>query len=1086
MRKLLLCCLTLPLIGFSQEYARMMEDPNANFYDIQESFNNYYENQEYEKGKGFKQFKRWEDYTHPRVFPSGNMIPGKQIWKEYENFIRTFDADPSSRTANWQAVGPTDWTVANGGYSPGLGRVNAVEQHPSNTNIIYVGVPQGGVWKTTNGGTTWAPITDDLPISGVSDITIDPNNPNTLYVCTGDGDGNDSYGIGVLKSTDGGTTWSNTSLLWESGMDITARKLIISHANSNHLFVTTSKGVYKSVDAGANWHLVKSGIFKDVEMHPTDANRVYIANSKIFYSTDGGETFTQSSGISGASTRAEMAVTPAAANKVYAVCGESSGGFQGFYESTDNGQTFTLKTDTPNILNSSNDGSGTGGQAWYDLAIAADPNDGNRVYVGGVNIWRTTNAGNSFNIMTHWSLGTNWLEYVHADIHSLDFFGSRLYAGCDGGVWLTTNQANSWSDLSPGLQNSQFYEIDVMPSDVNFLVGGTQDNGSFIVVGEDGYHIRGGDGMNAQFHRSDADTWFYEWQYGGVHRTTDGGNSFDYIAPDGEGAWNTPFETSPTNHNTLYVGYQSLFKSTNLGNSYNEIVVPGGGDINEIAIYNGSDNNIAVSKSSQLLISTNNGGSWTTASGLPNLFITGIVYHPTDAQTMWVCVSGYNEGSKVYKTTNGGSNWTNISFNLPNVPANKIIYEPNSNNGLYVATDMGVFYKNDDLANWVSFSEGLPIVTVVDLAYHEGTNTLFAGTYGRGIYKTSAFTPSPNAPEANFEADRVKICAGQAVNFSDLSSNHEPGWNWTFENGSPSASSDQYPSVTWNSPGVYEVSLEVGNGNGLTTETKTAYIEVYDNSSNQLPFFEGFESIGTLDAGDYTTSTNNNNVNWMITSNAAATDQKSVFIDNSSSFPTSTYELVSPVLDLSQVVGEVRMSFKYAFAKKNENSNDRLQVYISNNCGDSWSLRKNINVSELSTAPDAIGDWTPTANQWVETEITNILDTYHVEDFKFRILFLSSGGNDVYIDDINLEDIIGIGEENLVDFEVYPNPFQDQIQIQGDVTQVLNYEMYTTDGKQISSGLISNGVIQTESIPKGMYILRLITAKGVQELKMVK
>ena len=699
----------------SQEYATMMENSESNFYDIQESFENYYEGKEYEKGKGYKQFKRWEDFMKPRVYPAANLVLGKQIWKEFESFKRLFNTSEDSRSANWTAVGPTTIANGNGGYSPGLGRVNTVAQDPNNASILYVGVPQGGVWKSTNSGVSWTPKTSALPVSGISDITIDPNNSNVIYACTGDGDGNDSYGIGVIKSIDGGDNWTNTSLIWESGMEHTARRLIISHANSNHLYATTSKGVYKSLDAGAHWFLIKEGVYKDLEMHPTDADIIYICNNRVEYSTNGGDSFSTASGI-GSNIRVEIAISPSSPGKIYAVSGNADGGLSGFYESTDSGQSFTLKSNSPNILSASNTGSGDGGQAWYDLAITCDPNNSNTVYVGGVNVWKTTDGGSDFDIITHWSLGTNWIEYLHADIHTLEFFGNNLYAGSDGGIAISTNNGDTWNDLSAGLQNSQFYEIDVMPSNANKIIGGSQDNGSMRIDGTNAVQVLGGDGMNALFHRSNPNTWFYEWQFGGIFRTTDGGISSTYIKPDDaadDGNWNTPFITSPSNHNTIYAGYVNLFKSTNLGNNYIERTVPGSDLIDEIAIYDGDDDFIAVSKESSLFISDDNGVTWTNVPGLPSSYITGIVYNPTNGQEMWVVYSGFDDGEKVMHTTDGGSDWENISLNLPNIPVNKIIYEPGSSNGLYIGTDMGVFYKNNDLANWVSFSDLMTGLMVV-------------------------------------------------------------------------------------------------------------------------------------------------------------------------------------------------------------------------------------------------------------------------------------------------------------------------------------------------------------------------------------
>lgn len=1073
-------------MAYSQDYARMMENSESNFYEIQESFEAFYANKTYEKGKGFKQFKRWEDFMGPRVYPSGNLVLGKQIWKEFESFKRNYNTSEEARSANWTAVGPTTIANGNGGYSPGLGRVNTVAQDPNNANVLYVGVPQGGVWKSTNGGTTWTPKTTELPVSGISDITIDPNNSNIIYVCTGDGDGNDSYGIGVIKSIDGGENWTNTTLIWESGMEHTARRLVISHANSNHLYATTSKGVYKSLDAGVHWILIKDGAYKDLEMHPTNANTIFICNNRIEYSTDGGDNFTIASGIN-SNTRVEISISESNPSRVYAVTGNSEGGLEGFYQSTDGGQTFTLKSNSPNILSSANDGSGNGGQAWYDLAIVCDPSNSNTVYVGGVNVWKTTNGGNDFDIITHWSLGTNWVEYLHGDIHTLEFFGNNFYAGSDGGIAISTNDGDTWNDLSSGLQNSQFYEIDVMPSNANKLIAGAQDNGSLRIDGTNAVQVRGGDGMNVLFHRSNPNVWFYEWQYGGVHRTTDGGNSADYIKPNGvgDGNWNTPFITSPSNHNTIYIGYENLFKSTNMGDNYTERSVPGTDLIDEIAVYDGNDNFISVSKGSSLLISTDNGVIWTNILPLPNLFITGIVYNPSDSDEMWVTFSGFDEGDKVYHTANGGLNWENISLNLPNIPVNKIIYEPGSDDGIYIGTDMGVFYKNNDLANWISFSDGLPVTIITDLVYHEGTDQVFAGTYGRGIYKTDAYSPSTVIPEASFNSNIRRACTGQDVEFTDMSMNHQSGWTWTFASGSPATSSDQNPIVSWDQPGEYEVSLTVSNSNGPATETRTAFIKVFDTTGNRLPYFEGFEVNQTIETANFDVSTNNNTINWEVKNGIGASGTKSAFLRNSIALPSSTYELTSQSFNVADQESIV-LSFKYAFAKKNANSDDRLRVYVSNDCGESWTLRKNINTDNLSTSPDNFNDWTPGTDEWTTINIENIQETYLTENFKFRLTMYSEGGNDLYIDDINLVSTLSLEEGSMEELTVYPNPFQNEIKINGIAGQSYQFQLWSIDGKIVKSGAVASGVIRTEELIPGMYLLKLNDGNLTKEIKMMK
>ena len=433
----------------------MMQDPSVNFYDVQRAFNIYWEGREVTKGSGFKPFKRWEYMMQEsRIFPDGERIPAIHVRNEYFNYLENHSANRSP-SGNWISLGP-EVIPLNKGYK-GLGRLNAIAFHPSDPDIIYVGSPSGGLWKTTVGGNDWSPLIDDQPSLGVSAIIIDYNDPDLIYIGTGDRDAGDAFGIGVMKSDDGGATW----IMWNNGMgEKTVGRLIQHPTNNQIILAATSGGIYKSIDAGANWYQTQTGgNFREIVFKTDDPSVIFAAAGGNFYkSTDMGETFTMiTNGLPGGS-RAVIGVTPAAPSYVYFLITYPDS-FKGLYRSTNSGQTFTEKSTTPNIMSWGCNG-GSGGQAWYDLEIAVDPFNADVVYAGGVNCFKSSNGGQTWNISSHW-WGDCGVPAVHADLHVLEYnpLNWTLYAGNDGGIYYTDDQGSSWNLISNGLVISQVYKI---------------------------------------------------------------------------------------------------------------------------------------------------------------------------------------------------------------------------------------------------------------------------------------------------------------------------------------------------------------------------------------------------------------------------------------------------------------------------------------------------------------------------------------------------------------------------------------------------------------------------------------------------
>jgi len=741
------------LIGtlfYAQNYVELMNSPNANFYDVQQSFNDYWQGKEYSKGKGWKQFKRWEYLMEPRVSKNGDLPNPELTWTEHKKFQalnKVKNTGPNNKSANWVSLGPDSWSSI--GWNPGIGRINTIAEDPNNGNIIYVGTPAGGCWKSYDYGLSWAPLTDHLATLGVSGIAVNHQNSNTVYIATGDGDGSDTYSIGVLKSNDGGSTWNPTGLNWSTSQSRKTYKIIMHPTDTNVLWAATDNGLWKTIDAGANWTSSINGTIRDIELNPGNPNTVYVCTGSIFYkSIDGGVNFpfNLSNGLPfSQNSRLAIGVTAADTNYVYVLIAKSSdSSFKGIYLSTNSGDNFSLRSDTPNILGYSTDGSDSGGQSWYDMAIAVSPTNKNEVYTGGINVWKSTNAGATFNALSKWSWPTGGYGYVHADIHTLDFYGNNLYCGSDGGVFRSTNNGSNWTDLTSGLKISQFYRLGNSVTNSSIIMAGAQDNGSYLHKNNTWTHVTGGDGMECVVDYSNANIMYSTSQYGHIYKSTNGGNSFNGITGSittEEGAWVAPYMLDPVNHNTIYLGYENVWKSTNAGAFWYTISNFTSGDKLRSLVVAPSNNNVIYAATYSEIYKTIDGGSnWINISaGLPSTSISYITVHNTNPDIMWLSMSGSSNGVKVYHSTNGGNTWSNISGNLPNIPINCIVYENGSNNGVYVGTDLGVYYKDDNLSNWIAYMVDLPNVMVHELEIHYGAGKIRAATHGRGLWETDLY-----------------------------------------------------------------------------------------------------------------------------------------------------------------------------------------------------------------------------------------------------------------------------------------------------------------------------------------------------------
>ena len=1014
--------------SISQQWVDMMRNPAVNFYETQAAFEAYWAGKTLEKGKGFKQFKRWENYMKPRVYPSGDItLPSKTLanYKQWEADLAAAGI-PKSTTGNWTFVGPTGKPTGGG-----AGRLNFVRFDPTNTNTIFVGAPDGGLWKTTNGGTSWTTNTDQLSIIGVSDVAIDPTNSQIMYLATGDMDGSDTYSIGILKSTDGGTTWNTTGLTWTVSQGRNIGRILINPTNPQIIMAFSSFGIFRSTNGGTTW-TNPTGSFStiDAEFKPGDPNTVYACGTAFKKSTDGGVTWVAvTSGVPAAANLSRMALAVTAANPayVYILNAGTDNGFYSVIRSADNGTTFTTrmaKTASNNILGWAT-GADTGGQGWYDLCITASPTNAEEVYTGGVNMWKSTNGGTSFARISNWTAtGTT---YVHSDIHDIVFLpgsATTLFSACDGGIFKSTNSGTAWSDISANLCIAQQYRIGLSTVTAGKQLAGHQDNGSnYTATGATWTQKYGGDGMDCYIDRTTDNNMIVSLYNGDYARSTNGGTSFtDITDPTANGTeeWVSPIHQDPTTSTIAYAGGRpALYKSTNIWGAatWTALGTPTGtGNIVEFAIAPSNNQIIYALKSGTNAVSKSiNGGTSFTAcsTGLPTAVTpTWVAISNTDPNIVFVSYSGYSAASKVYKSTNGGTSWTNISTGLPNIPVNCIVFENGSTAGdaIYVGTDLGVYYKDNSMTTtWVDFSSGLPNNAVSDLEiYYGATKVLKAGTFGRGTWSSDLYTSIPSAPVASFSANNLTICVGQSVQFTSTSSGLPTSYSWSFTGGSLTTSTLQNPLVTYNTVGTYAVSLTVSNTNGSNTSNQPNYITVVGNSGAPLPLIEGFAATTFPPTGWTSINLDATDTTWMRSAtvgNTPTAGNSMVFLNFYKNDVGNQDEMRTPKLDFTGY-SAAQMTFNVAYAAYSATYMDGLEVLISTDCGTTWTSLYNktgstVATGNLPTAALTTAAFVPTAAQW-RTETIN-LNTY-INNPSVQLAFrnIAGYGNNLYVDNINI------------------------------------------------------------------------------------
>jgi photosystem II stability/assembly factor-like uncharacterized protein len=735
---LLLLTFVYAIEGFSQvHYKQMMDDPQYNFYDVCEVAELYFSTNSKGKGSGWKPYQRWKAENENKYYPTGNRLNTIPNFAavNYQGFVAQFPT-PSSRSLfpnGWNDLGPYNANNITEGYNPGIGRVESFWVNPTNDQHLFLGSRSGGFWKTTNGGSTWKNTTDFLVASGVNTIAVEPTNPDTILINVKNAANNTTHG--VYRSTDGGETWGvsdfNPANLGWGGLGTNNRifKIVYHPRVSGLIFIGTNRGIYRSDDGLQTWiRLLNTADVTDIEFHPTNDSIVYVYDNyywstnknAIMHSTDFGMTYTASSNIVGNSDREGfIAVSPQAPDYVYFASDN------GVWKSSDKGQNFTFIS-TP--------------VESCDGFAVSDIDTSDMVY-GYLNLLGSTDGGVNFMEIAAWSNSTPTNDYTHADLRTAECINGVFYVGTDGYLAKTTDNGATWTRLNDGTGIREFYASGVSQSHYNVYMAGSQDNGTSILNGNGWIEWNGGDGMEAIVQTLNPEWMIGSWQFGNRQITKDGGQTrFGANNPDngsGEADWQAPLLYSPNHQMRVYHFAEKIYQTDEFGDNWYEIGNPGIGLIEVAAIAENNSDIMAVSSGSDLMITEDH---WVTMRssfvGLPGYGITDIAFDPNNDLTMIVTYNRYQTDlKKVFISYNLGQTWSNITYNLNNMPIRSVVIDHSDSSYIYLGAEIGVYVKSMEGTQWQLFNNNLPNVTVRDLEIQYGSNTLKAATWGRGLWE---------------------------------------------------------------------------------------------------------------------------------------------------------------------------------------------------------------------------------------------------------------------------------------------------------------------------------------------------------------
>ena len=973
--------------------------------------------------------------------PKTNTVPREEMWKAIEELKK------QERYKEKAAISNITWTERGPNNVGGRTRTIMFDPNDGDKNRVFAGSVAGGLWVTDDiyaATPTWTPVDEFLDNLAITSLAYDPSSPDTMYFGTGEGFFNADavQGDGIWRSVDGGVNWTQLS----STTSYSFIQKIVVDSVGNIYAATRNYGIVKSTNAGASFTAVlntsgSSSTNRAADLEIARNGDIYaamglFATDGVYKSSNGGTSWTKVYTASG-ENRIEIACAPTNSDVVYMVTQSSTNYNANAVRRSDNaGSSWT------SISNPNDDVAGQNflrGQGWYNISLAVDPNDAATVYMGGIDLYKTTNSGSTWSEVSHW-YGGGGHPYVHADQHCAVYApgsSDSIIFGNDGGLFLSENATSSTPSFAHQVNSynvTQFYGGAIHPTaGSNYVLAGAQDNGShkFTAAGMNSTtEVSGGDGAFCHIDQNDPTYQFTQYVYNSFYRSTNSGTSFSSITfSSSAGKFINPTDYD----NDAFIMYSSwqnggFLRWSNPRTGTTAAVVgfgtTGTGEPSAITCDPNTSNRI--------YIGTDNGQIWKidnahstisntniTGSGMSG-YVSSIDVELGDANHLLATFSNYSVIS-VWESTDGGSSWSNVEGNLPNIPVRWGMFSPMGGDSALLATELGV-WSTDNLngtsTNWAATNTGLANVRTDMLQWRSSDSTVIAITHGRGLYSYS-FSQIINA---DFISDKDAVYPCETVNFTDASTG-ATSWKWDFNDDGIVDATTQNPSWTYKEGGYKTVKLVINNSDSTT---KTDFITVIPKLGTPYTVSDGgnFETNTFHFASQASTGTN-------LWERGAPSNALSTLNSNSNGWKTDldadcpdetiVCYLYTPSFNMT-ASGTYTMSFRKSMEMMWSNAPYCVIVEYSTNGGSSWA--------KLGTSPDANG-----SNWYANTSLHTLLqsdaigflenasneNTSYVisslagnSDVRFRFVFISNSGfsSAGFLDGFMLDDFAISGPTN--------------------------------------------------------------------------
>jgi photosystem II stability/assembly factor-like uncharacterized protein/PKD repeat protein len=998
----------------------------------------------------------------------------------------------AARSSVWSSIGPFETFNDNAGPAPlaksEQANIYCIDQSFSNPDIVYCGTEGAEIFKSTDHGKHWFCVSRQLDITSVTGLEVHPTNPDIVFA---------GEGSNIRRSLDGGQSWQTVLTV----QDCSPNEILVNPGNTQIVLAATWKGLYRSEDGGTTWNQVFPEACYDIEWKTDDPQTAFLVKNdpqaaicRFFKSTDAGATWTVRD--------------------------------NGWYASSDDaGETWTLPNppaggpynDTTHINLATIGNTGGYDQGFYNLGLDVSDSNPDQLLAGFLKLWVSYDGAKSYSCIGGYC--SNAFNYVHPDCQEIEINGNDVWMTSDGGIELSTDFFQTHYAQNRGITGSDFWGFGTGWNE-DLFVGGRYHNGNTgwyeewnpgeclgLGGGEasTGY-VNPGAGRKTYFSDiggvvlPEQQNGFAEYFSIGVYP-----NESYYDAESGEIEWD------PRCWNTFYVTHDNkLWKTEDGGSNWTIKHAFGTDSTSRVLQFEISRSNPDVMYLFQRAsYSWDPGKLWRTTDGgqgwnelpLPTGYARRMVLtmSPEDENLIWAAYPDGADGQKIYKSTDGGQTWQNLSTAALNGEhISYILHQGGTNGGVYIGTYRTIWYKNDAMAEWAPYNDGLPVSVATDILrpfYRDGKLRL--GAYGKGIWEAPLFEPSKPVAQP-MVGKRATSCPSDTLQFDDFSMLDHAGatWQWQFPGGTPAVSNLRNPKVVYHAAGVYDVTLTVSNSNGTSTKTIPQMVEILAPVVNTPPVVNNFSN----GLGNLTILNPDGGITWapvdLTTCNPNG--DTAYYVNNYTYSSYGQDEILLPVnLDLTQIVHPT-LSFRVAYAPYYDGNFfiDSLKVLLSDDCGSSFQTIFRSGGEALSTTTSGIGPnnlyeydaFSPqSCDEW--RNITLDLSAFSGKYITVKFRNQSGYGNNMYLDDINLSGMQVSGTHSpsaQMRFAVQPNPADETTRLNGTMPTagqaILTLE--NTAGQvvfqqvlQLQEGPFEQPV-SLERLPAGVYWVKFLTESG--------